>query len=211
MRLLTGYLRLAVGLGLTLLLLLGCASLLAKEVKTDRAALQGGAYALDKAHATLLWKVSHLGFSAYVGRFNEFDATLDFDPDRPQASKLDAVIQAASLDINFPEFEETLRGSDWFDTAKYPEIRFKSTAIEVTGETTGRVTGDLTFLGQTKPVTLDVTFNGGAVNFITGKFTLGFQATATLNRTEFGMTKFAPKVVGEEVTLEIHVEFVEKE
>lgn len=204
------HLRTGLSVGLTLLLL-GCASLLVHEVKTEPTALKGGAFTLDKGHAALLWKVNHLGFSAFVGRFNKFDATLDFDPNKPEASKLNVVIQAASLDVNQPDFEESLRGPEWFDTAKHPEIRFTSTAIEVTGKTTGRVTGDLTFLGRTKPVTLDVTFNGGAANFITGKFTLGFQATATVKRTEFGMTNFAPKVVGPDVTLEIHVEFVERE
>lgn len=200
-------LRASASLGLTLALL-GCASLLVQQVRTEAVALKGGAYSLDKTHATLLWKVSHLGFSSFVGRFNDFDATLDFDPEQPEASKLAVVIRAASLDVGQPEFEKELRGKDWFDTASHPEIRFVSTTIEVTGENTGRVTGDLTFLGRTKPVTLDVTFNGGAENFVSGKFTLGFQAAAVVKRTEFGMTNLAPKIVGPDVTLEIHVEFV---
>ncbi len=166
---------------------------------------------MDSDHASLLWKVNHLGFSQFVGRFNDFDATLDFDPENPEASRLTVVIQAASLDVGLPEFEKELRGGNWFDTAKYPEIRFESTAIEVTGADSGRITGDLTFLGRTRPVTLDVTFNGGAVNFVSGKFTLGFRAIATIDRTQFGMGNLAPKVVGADVTLEIHVEFTRNE
>jgi polyisoprenoid-binding protein YceI len=112
------------------------------------------------------------------------------------------------VDVGLPKFEDALRGEDWFDTSSHPQIFFRGSTIEVIGENVGKVTGDLTFLGRTEPVIMDVTFNGGAVNFLTGNFTLGFKATAVVDRTVFGMSNLAPRVVGSDVTLEIHVEFV---
>jgi polyisoprenoid-binding protein YceI len=100
-----------------------------------------------------------------------------------------------------------LRSSTWFDTERFPEARFVSRAVQVTGPDRGTVTGDLTLVGETRPVTFDVTFNGGATNILTGRYTLGFSASAVIDRAEFGLATFIP-AVGREVTLEIHAEFM---
>ena len=183
-----------------------CGYLIPRAESPPPAELPAGAYRLDPEHATVLVKIDHLGFSRLVGRFDRFGATLDFDSENPAASRLSANIDPASIDLNLPKFEQDLRGSDWFDVARYPEARFDSRVIELTGANTGRVTGDLTLHGVTEPVTLDVTFNGGGDSLVTGRYTLGFAATGTLSRSAFGLGGYAP-AVGDEVALEIHAEF----
>jgi polyisoprenoid-binding protein YceI len=195
------------GASMALVLWLGACGYLIPRAETTRpAALPAGAYRVDPEHASVLVKIDHLGFSQLVGRFDRFDATLDFDSDNPAASRLDAEIDPASIDFNLPKFEDDLRGADWFDVARYPEARFTSREIEATGENTGRVTGDLTLHGVTQPVTLDVTFNGAGDSLVTGRYTLGFAAAGTLSRSAFGLGAYAP-AVGDEVSLEIHAEF----
>lgn len=173
---------------------------------TEPSELTEGAYRLDPDHTALLFKIDHLGFSQFVGRFDRVDAALDFAPNDPQASKLTVLVDMASVHVNPPAFAEELRGPEWFDVERFPEARFESHTIEATGESTGIVRGDLTMHGVTRPMTLDVTFNGGGDNLITGTYTLGFTASGTLKRSDFGLGAYAP-AVGDEVELEISVEF----
>ncbi|MFP3942848.1 MAG: YceI family protein [Alphaproteobacteria bacterium] len=168
-----------------------------------------GDYVLDQDHAALLWKVNHLGFSDYVGRFNSFDAELSFDPEFPTAAKLEVTVDAASLDVNNPDFARELRGEKWFDVRAHPGIRFVSTGIEQTGPETGKVTGNLTLMGRTRPVTLDVELTGQGRHIQTGLYTLGFKATGTVDRTDFGLDRMTP-LIGSDVTLEIHAEFTQR-
>jgi polyisoprenoid-binding protein YceI len=183
-----------------------CGHLLPRAEAPPASELPAGSYRLDPEHAALLLKIDHLGFSQLVGRFDRFDATLDFDPEHPDAAKLVATIDPASIDFDLPKFEEELRGPDWFDVARFPEARFESRAIEITGERSGRITGDLSLHGITQPVTLDVTFNGAGDSLVTGRYTLGFAATGTLSRSAFNLGAYGP-AVGDEVTIEIHAEF----
>ncbi len=186
----------------------GCGWLIpAHDQTVEPAALRAGAYRLDSEHSTILWKVDHLGYSVFVGRFDRLDATLDFDPEQPADSVLEVRVETGSVSTHLPGFVDTLRGGSWLDSETYPEARFVSREIRVTGENTGEVVGDFTLLGVTRPLTLEVVFNGGATNFVTGRYTLGFAASAVLDRTEFGMTSLAP-AIGSEVMLEIHAEFL---
>jgi polyisoprenoid-binding protein YceI len=192
---------------LLLLLSLGaCGYLIPRAETPPPAELPAGAYRLDPEHATLLLKIDHLGFSQLVGRFDRFDATLDFEPDNPEASSLTAEIDPASIDFDLPQFEDDLRGPDWFDVARFPEARFASREVVATGENTGRITGDLTVHGVTQPVILEVVFNGGGNSLVTGRYTLGFAAMGTVSRSAFGLGAYAP-AVGDAVVLEIHAEF----
>ena len=195
---------------LVLLTLAGCGYLIPANNQTlDPARLEGGAYRLDPDHTALLWKVNHLGFTLYVGRFDRVEGSLDFDPEAPAASRLQVIVETASIGSVDPTLDSDLRGSGWFDAATYPQIVFRSTAIDVTGKNTGRVTGDLTLHGVTRPMTLDVTFNGGATDIITGKYTLGFAATGTIKRSEFGVDDYVP-AIGDEAQLEIYTEFLRR-
>jgi polyisoprenoid-binding protein YceI len=196
---------------LAAVMLTSCANLASKVLPSNNqvtapAKLRAGSYTLDKDHATVLFEVNHLGFSGYIGRFNSMDATLDFDPNAPQSSRLDVTIDASSVDTPSDKLDEMLRGSQMFDVVKNPALRFQSGAITVTGATTGTVSGNLTMNGITKPVTLDVTFNGGAQSGFTGKYTLGFGASGKLKRSDWGLTSWLP-AVGDDITLTIRAEF----
>jgi polyisoprenoid-binding protein YceI len=185
----------------------GCGYLIPAQHQTiEPAALRAGAYRLDPDHAVLLWKVDHLGFSTFVGRFDRLEGSLDFDPEEPESAALDVVVDMASVSTHVPSLTDDLRSPTWLDTGRFPEARFVSRSVEVTGPDRGIVTGDLTLLGETGPITFDVTFNGGATNMLTGNYTLGFSAAAVIDRSEFGLATFVP-AIGREVTLEIYAEF----
>ncbi|MEM1103277.1 MAG: YceI family protein [Pseudomonadota bacterium] len=194
---------------LSALLLTACASLVTPNVQATAERLRAGDYELDPAHAVLLFKIDHLGFSKYVGRFNTFDAALSFNADDPASAELEAVIQTASIDVGDPDFAKTLAGPDWFDSETFPEAMFRSVAVEVTGDASARIEGELTLLGVTKPVSLEATFNGGARNLLTQRYTLGFEAHGVFNRSDFGMDRLLP-AVGDAVELEIHAEFLRR-
>ena len=192
-------------------LLAGCASALAPVLKPNveqgASALRAGQYELDETHAALIFRINHLGFSEFVGRFNVFGASLDFDEADPGSAKIDSVIDMTSLDVANDDFAATLMGPQWFDAAAYPQARFTSTAITITGETTGTMTGDLTLHGVTQPVTLDVVFNGGARDRLRGNaYIAGFSAHGTISRAAFGVARFSG-VITDDVEIEIQAEF----
>lgn len=172
---------------------------------TDLAKLEGGVFNVDKGHAKILFSYSHFGYSTSYGLFTDFDAKLTFDPKAPASSALDATINLEGIETTVAKLNEHLKTADFFDTAKFPHASFKSTKITVTGPTTGTVTGDLTLHGVTKPVTLDVVFNGGGTN-MARKYDLGFNATGHVKRSDFGLGAYVP-AVGDDVTLTISAEF----
>lgn len=154
-----------------------------------------GSYALDRAHASLLFRVDHIGFSKYTGRFTDFDARLDFDPANPARMALTATVDPRSLTLDNPPpgFEAELRGVNWLDAGRFPEMTFRSTAVQLTAPNAARVTGDFTLHGVTRPVTLDVTFNGGyAGHPMDPRARVGFSAKGVLKRTEFGIAYGVP-------------------
>ncbi|MDA1369948.1 MAG: YceI family protein [Proteobacteria bacterium] len=191
-------------------LLVSCDRILTPDFETEITEVKAGQYTLDPDHATVLWKLNHLGFSTFIGRFNDIAASLDFDPENIENSSLEVVINTAGLDINNPEFEEELRGDNWFDVENFPQAVYRTTSfVESTGENSFVFAGDLTLLGTTAPVNINVNFHGGGRNFLTRSNTLGFSANATFLRSEFGMARFTSFGVGDEIELEIHVEFME--
>jgi polyisoprenoid-binding protein YceI len=172
----------------------------------DLAKAESGHYALDKSHAKVVFSINHLGFSTYYGFFPDLSGTLDLDPATPAKSALSVTINVAGMVTTDPKLDAKLKSDAFFDTAKFPKATFKSTAIEVTGEGRGKLTGDLTLHGVTKPVTLDVTFNGAGTPPMTQLYVVGFDAAGTLKRSDFGIKNFVP-LVGDEVTLRISCEF----
>lgn len=187
----------------------GCASLVAPKPTADREKLRSGAYVLDPEHVSVLFKIDHLGFSTYVGRFKAVEASLDFDAADPSAARLEAIIEIASLDVPTDAFAQTLTGPGWFDAGAFPQAIFRSETITVTGDNTGRVEGGLTLHGVTAPFALDVVFNGGDRDFLRGAYVIGFSATGRLDRTQFGVDKFSG-VIADEVLLEIEAEFIRR-
>ncbi len=187
-----------------------CASILTPlvtpQVRTELSSLKPGQYRLDKSHATVLFKVQHLGLSTYVGRFNDMDATLEFDPKNTQAASLTAIIEMGSVDINDQDLEQTLLGGAWFNHKNYPQAVFTSKRVSSVNENTFEFTGDLQWRGVQKPIVMTAVFHGGANNILTGKYTLGFSATGRFNRSDFGMSDYIP-LVGDEILLEVYAEF----
>ena len=116
-------------------------------------------YEFDKAHTQILFFVNHLGFSNSQGEFHDYDGGFTFDAENPENSSIDVTIMTESVDMDDEKWDDHLKNADFFNVEKYPSMTFKSTNIEVTGEKTAKITGDLTILETTKPVTLDVTFN----------------------------------------------------
>lgn len=188
--------------------LVSCDRLLAPDFNTDVTELRGGGYVLDPDHASLVFKINHLGFSTFIGSFDNFDAALDFDPENIANSSLEVIVDMTSLDVNLPEFEEELKGSNWFDVEQFPQAVYRTTSfVEAQDENTFVFAGDLTLHGVTAPVNLIVDFNGGGRNVLTRSYTMGFQATATFLRSDFGVSRFTNFGVGDEINLDVNVEF----
>lgn len=174
-----------------------------------------GAYTLDKSHASLIFRVSHLGYSNYTGRFLNYDATLTFNPENPASMDFNGTVDPTSLTLDNPPagFVAELLGPTWFDTAKYPVMSFKTTSVTVTGPNTAELTGDFTMHGATKPLTLSVTFNGGyAGNIYDPQARIGFSAHGTLKRSDYGLAYGIPAPgtnmgVSDEVELTLESEF----
>lgn len=184
-----------------------CVSLITPKVQADLVKLQSGAYSLDKTHGRLLFKIRHLGLSTYVGRFNDFDASLEFDPNDMSSAKLNAVIDMNSVDINDAGLEKDLLGYSWLRVAEFPQATFESTSVSPISESEFEFTGNLNWRGVIKEMTIKANFEGGANNILTGKYTLGFSAKGSFLRSDFEMKKYIP-LVGDEVVIETYAEFL---
>ena len=177
--------------------------------------IPAGDYTLDKAHSSLVFRVSHLGFSSFTGRFARFDARLFFDPTRPTVARLDVTIDPRSIESDNPPsgFLAMLQGADWLDAERYPEMKFRSTSVSSLGGRKLRVRGDLTLHGTTKPIELVATFNGGyAGHPMDPHARIGFSARSRLKRSDFGISLGIPPPgsqmgVGDVVELVIETEF----
>jgi len=194
-------------LGLLLLASISsCASIVRPNFSQEVTELRSGQYRLDPEHAYIHFKIEHLGLSTVVGRFNQSDASLDFDPKRLAEMNLEGVIDMSSLDMNNESLEKRLVGAGWFDVARFPEATFKTISITPSSDNSFAITGDFTLHGVTKPLTLDAIFKGGADNLLTGKYTLGFAATGSFLRSDFGIDAFGA-LIDDTVWVEIHAEF----
>jgi polyisoprenoid-binding protein YceI len=162
-------------------------------------------YELDKEHTTILFFVNHLGFSDMIGKFTDYDGSFTFDPAAPEKSTLQAVIRPKGVQTSSAKLDEHLQNKDFFNSAQFPEIRFVSTGIKVTGENTGDVSGNLTMLGVTKPAVLRVRFNKADFYPMNGAFAAGFSADLNIKRSDFGMSYGVP-MVSDEVRLHIETE-----
>ncbi|HBR69527.1 MAG TPA: hypothetical protein DEA55_09155 [Rhodospirillaceae bacterium] len=162
-------------------------------------------YTFDKAHTQILFFVDHLGFSKSHGEFLNFDGGFTFDRGEPAKSNVEITIKTASIDMNDQKWNDHMKNADFFNVEKFPNMTFKSTGIEVTGENTANITGDLTILETTKPVVLAVTHNKSGKHAFGEKFMAGFSATTNIKRSDFGMTYGLP-MVGDDVEIRIQVE-----
>ncbi|HEX7943463.1 MAG TPA: YceI family protein [Phenylobacterium sp.] len=180
-----------------------------------------GAYFMDPAHTSVNFRINHLGLSHYTARFTKVSGELTFDPANPAAQSVTAMIDATSLQTNYPDpakldFDSQVE-KEFLDTAHFPQITFKSTKVEVTGPKAANITGDLTLHGVTKPVVLQAVFNGGykpnAYDPMGAR--VGFSAKGTIKRSDFGISYGIPAPgttmgVGDEIEVAIETEFTSK-
>jgi polyisoprenoid-binding protein YceI len=180
-------------------------------------------YKIDPTHASITWRVNHFGLAKYTARFKTFDATLTFNPADAATNAIEVTIDPLSVETDyqgdykathadspFASWNEDLaKNAQWFNAGAHPQITFRSTGATQLTPDTGTVTGDLTFLGVTQPVTLDVTYNGVAqMPWAPDQDKIGFSATTTIKRSDFGMGAYIPNV-GDEVEIIVEAEFAE--
>ena len=160
-----------------------------------------GSYKVESYHTQVGFSISHFGFTNYSGLFSGATGTLQLDPAKLGTSRLDISIPVESITTTVSKLTDELKGDKWFDTAKFPKATFVSTQVVPTTDG-ATVTGILTLHGITKPVVLHVRFIGAGVNPIDKAYTVGFEATGTIKRSDFGVTTYLP-AVGDEVQLNI--------
>ena len=225
------------GASLLLLALAACAPAATPAAETAPAVVEAaaptpititapaGEYVVDPTHASVTFKLQHLGLANYTLRFRTYDATVAFDPANIAASKVSATIKPSDLIVGYPgdyaaghpgskfkSWEDDLANStNFLDAGKVPAITFTSTSVEPSGERTAKVTGDLTLKGVTKPVVLDVTFAGENPAHPFAKVpAIGFSAKAAFKRSDFGLDYLLPAIVGDDVQVEIEGDFIQK-
>ncbi|MBI3675739.1 MAG: polyisoprenoid-binding protein [Proteobacteria bacterium] len=162
-------------------------------------------FTIDPHHTQIIFAIKHQGLSTFYGRFGKVSGTLVFDDAAPEKSQLNAQVDMTDIETHVDELDKELQNT--FRTSKYPTANFTARQIVKTGENTGTATGDLTLAGVTKPVTLNVTFNGGKHPMIVQPYRVGFDATTTVKRSDFGLTGMIwSGFVADEVTLMIECE-----
>jgi len=176
-------------------------------VNTDPSKVQPGTYSIEPTHTRVLFAVSHMGFTTWYGEFTNVSGTLTLDPAHVRESTLSITIPVDTVTTTNTKLDGELKSPEWFDAAKYPLNTFKSTKITRTSHDTAKVTGELTFHGVTQPETLDVTFNGSGINFVSKAYTAGFNATGSLKRSAFNQSTYIP-IIGDDVALTISAAFV---
>lgn len=196
------------GLGAGALLLAGALALSTTESQAEPAE-----FALDPDHTYITFFVSHVGYSDLAGMFLESSGGFTYDEEAKELKRAKIVVKTDSVFTNHDERDKHLKSADFLNTGEFPEMTFVATKAEKVSDTEGKITGDLTLLGVTKPITLDVTFNkAGNYPFGDGHYALGFDATGSLKRSDFGMSYGVDGgIVGDEIKLVIGAEGIRQE
>lgn len=172
----------------------------------DPATVQDGAYGVEPSHTRVLFSISHMGFTTWYGEFTKVSGSLDLNPKSVGKSTLEIHIPVDSISTSNAKLDGELKDAPFFDAAQFPEIVFKADQVVETGNAAAKVTGNLTLHGVTKPVTLDVKFNGAGTNVLDKKYTAGFEVSGEIKRSDFGMKTDLP-LVGDDVDLIISAAF----
>lgn len=162
-------------------------------------------YKLDPGHTMVLFSWSHFGFSNPTADLGISDGTLVFDEQNPSKSSVDVTMPLSNLDTHVSALDKHLKEPDFFNADKFPTVTFKSTGVQSVGGNQYTITGDLTVHGVTKPVVLNATLNKSGKHPMTGQSAIGFNATGTLKRSDFGLGAYVPNV-SDEITLNITTE-----
>ncbi len=166
-----------------------------------------GAYQLDPQHSRIAWSVDHLGFSTYRGLIPSARGQLRIDPAHPEAARLDVVVDMARITSLEQSLDQRLHGSQFFDVARYPTAAYHAVGLTMTGTRTAVLHGSLTLCGVTHPVAMNVRFERAGSDPVDGRMTLGFDGTAIVRRSMFGVVAYVP-LVGDDATLDLEAEFV---
>ncbi|MFC0686604.1 YceI family protein [Novosphingobium clariflavum] len=168
--------------------------------------IEAGSYKVESNHTLTQFAVNHFGFNDFFGTIPGATGSLSLDPKALGNAKLDVSLPVARISTTNATLDSELVSADWFDAATYPTIRFVSQKVERTGARTARITGTVTMHGVSKPLVLDATFGGAGVNPMDKAYTIGFAATGTLKRSDFGVSKYVP-AVSDEVQIRITAAF----
>jgi len=181
------------------------------------APVRADVWLIDKSASEVRFTYDHFGLSRQGGRFRDLSGRLDFTPTDPESGRVEVAIKVSAISTGVPELDKLLKSPDFFDAGRYPLITFTSTGVHRTGEKTGQVIGDLTMLGVTRPVTLEVNWN------FTGEYPLssinpnyqdkwvsGFSAKTMIERSAWGMKRGIP-LLSDEIELTIQAEFLRQD
>jgi polyisoprenoid-binding protein YceI len=187
------------------MLSLAAAGAAANPTTQDPTKVPPGVYVLDPRHSSLIAKIPHLGgFSRYTMRFNKISGGFTYDPANWQTTVATITVDPASVDTGDPNFNKQIAG--YFETSKYPTATFVSRKADQLAPGKGKIVGDLTLHGVTKPVIFDVTFNGVGPGVLGGGTRVGFSGAGRILRVDFGVTG-GSQFAGDEVDLVFEVEF----
>jgi polyisoprenoid-binding protein YceI len=180
----------------------------AVTARADLAALTGD-YTIDPTHSRIGFSVRHAMVTTVRGEFTEYEGRLHLDGEDPTRSTAELDIRVDSIDTHQAQRDEHLRTGDFFDAPTHPAITFRSTSAEQLGEDSFRIVGDLTIKGVSRPVTLDLDFNGAATDLY-GNQRVGFEGSTTIDRTDWGLTYNAALetggvLIGEKVRLHVDI------
>lgn len=171
--------------------------------------VQAGSYAVEPSHTRIQFAIDHLGLTNYYGDFTGASGTLLLDPGAPANSKVDIAIPVASVSTTNAKLDDELRSAQWLDAGAFPTIHFVSTRVVPAGDGHAQIFGDLTLHGVTRPVVLTAQFHGAGVNPIDKAYTVGFDATAQILRSDFGVKNYLP-LLGDALTIRISAAFERK-
>ncbi len=168
-------------------------------------AVQADTYTIDPVHSSIWFRVLHLNISPAYGAFGKISGTIQFNADKPELSSIEIVVDTSSVNTLNDKRDEHLRSPDFFNVEQFPQAKFKSTSWEHIEENRYRIKGNLTLLGVDKPIEFEARLIG------TGKGRnnedrIGFEAVFTIRRSDFGMTKYLPSQIGDEVAITVGIE-----
>lgn len=182
--------------------LAAASTVLAAPAGPTFASVKAGTYKVESYHTQVGFSLSHFGFTNYSGLFSGATGSLHLDPANPSANRIEVTIPVQTVLTTVPVLTEELKGEKWFDAAKFPQATFTSTNVTIGADGAATISGTLTLHGVTKPIVLHAHFMGAGVNPIDKMYTVGFQASGTIKRTDFGVSLYAP-ALGDDVELTI--------
>jgi len=199
--------RLIAGTLASLALAIATQGIAQQVASANPAAVKAGSYKVEPYHTQVGFSVSHFGFTEFGGFFSGASGSLEIDPAHPAATRLEVSVPIDSVTTTVAKLDGELKGDQWFDAAKYPAATLVSTSVTPTGHGTATIAGTLTLHGVSRPVTLQARFVGAGVNPLDKSETVGFSATGTIKRSDYGVKTYVP-LVGDDVKLTISGAFV---